>query len=548
MKKYLLILIVLSTSGMVCTKKKSTEEVVVRINKKIITKDRFNAFDRAARMYPTDPGAYFPVYRPTISHLIETEVLYSQQGVKKIRDSLEKTDDWKWKKRYYPAQIFLTDYIVENRCFPDEKIKAYYEAHKDSFKVTIKGDSTKKDSSYYRPLEEVRGIILDSLFLKENPPDSAFLAKYDSLPEKAEIERQWLYHIRQTLSSFFMKKIYKEMTGKPYPDSVSEIFGEGKYITQADMNVIMSWIEESRRQFYDSPERKKELVEWLVKWKLFSEYAEKIGRNKLPIVKQVLEWSRKLNAVYCYVTTRLEPALRASINIDTSMMRYAYYDDYGYFPADKDSASFSNKIKSEIEELMRMKVDSVIITYRRKYDITFLQNDWKDSKNDKPSELLAKADVLRDSGKTSEAKDAYEAVTKDFMLFPEGQNALVELAKLQTEQQLYTQAINNYRKSLLLNPDRSKRCNTFFMIGFIYDEYLDRPLYAEENYKWVLKNTPDCELADDAEFMMCHLDEPMTSVEELRDEAQRQGRKIDAEENEVIVEDTVQTSMKEEKK
>jgi hypothetical protein len=65
------------------------------------------------------------------------------------------------------------------------------------------------------------------------------------------------------------------------------------------------------------------------------------------------------------------------------------------------------------------------------------------------------------------------------------------------------------------------------MIGFIYDEYQNKSDLAEANYKWVLKNTPDCELSDDAEFMTLHLGEPMNSVEELRAEARRQGRKVD---------------------
>ena len=65
------------------------------------------------------------------------------------------------------------------------------------------------------------------------------------------------------------------------------------------------------------------------------------------------------------------------------------------------------------------------------------------------------------------------------------------------------------------------------MIGFIYDEYLNRPEDARANYRWVLKNTPDCELTDDAEFMSLHLGEAMNSVEELRAEATRQGKKVD---------------------
>ncbi|MBN1308474.1 MAG: tetratricopeptide repeat protein [Chitinispirillaceae bacterium] len=538
MKQRATIIIVLPLL-MICSKN-ATDEGVVRIGKTTVTKSSFDAFEKIVRMYPTEAGAYFPAFRPTISHLVETEVIFRQKGVRAIKDSLKNTANWQWKKRYFPAQIFYQDYILENLGVPDETIASYYEAHKDSFKVTVKGDSTKKDSTYFRPLTDVKRTVVDSLFLRMNKPDSAFLARYDSLPEKGELHIQWLQYVRQNASSIFMKRLYKETTGTPYPDSLSDIFGEGKYITQADMDVIISWIPETRRHFYETPEQKRGLVEWLVKWKLFSDYAEKLGRNKLPPVRQAMDWAWKLNVVYCYVTTVMEPALKSTITIDTAMMLYSLYDENGYH---KNTDLLNNKMRVKNEEIMKMKVDSAIVAFRQKYTVTFLQNDWKDSKNEQPSVVLSTADALRDSGKTTEARDAYETLTKNFVFFPEGQTALVELAKLQTEQQMYTQAIENYRKFLLLNPDQSKRCNTFFMIGFIYDEYLDKPLHAEENYKWVLKNTPECELADDAEFMMLHLNEPMSSVEELRGEAQRQGRKIDFSDEEVITEDTVQTSM-----
>ena len=67
-----------------------------------------------------------------------------------------------------------------------------------------------------------------------------------------------------------------------------------------------------------------------------------------------------------------------------------------------------------------------------------------------------------------------------------------------------------------------------FMIGFIYDEYCNKPEMAEANYRRVLKNAPGCELADDAEFMMLHLGEQMASVNKLQAEVKRQGKKVEA--------------------
>ncbi|MCX7725822.1 MAG: tetratricopeptide repeat protein [Chitinispirillaceae bacterium] len=544
MKKFIILFVV--SLFLVCTQKQK-KEGIVRIGNTLIGKEKFEAFERTTRLYPCEGDLYFPAMRTSITHLVETEVLFRQKDTGPIKDSLKKTLDWKWKERYFPAQLLVQDYLASNLAIPDEKIKAYYEAKKDSFKVVIKGDSTKKDSSYYKPLEEVKDQIVDSLFLAENKPDSAFLKTLgDTLPDSMEIKNRWINYVRGNFSIYFMKKFYKELTGKNYPDSISEIFGEGKFITQKDFDIIISWIPEVRRGFYDNPEGKKNLIEWLVKWKVFSEYSKKLGRNKLPLVKNVLEWGWKLNVAYSYVSKKIRPIAESNVVIDTPMLLYSLYDDNGYnIISDYSSRSFANKALFFREDLVKMKVDSIIISLRKKYDIAFLQNDWKDIKNQEPAALLKKADSLRDSSKTTEAKEAYREIIDNFMFTEEALTALVELAKIQTEQQLYSQAIESYRKFLLYSKDKSKRCNTFFMIGFIYDEYLDKPLPAEMNYKWVLKNAPDCELADDAEFMILHLGEPMTGIEELREETKRQGRKIDFEDTEeVSMSDSSGTSVK----
>jgi tetratricopeptide (TPR) repeat protein len=174
-----------------------------------------------------------------------------------------------------------------------------------------------------------------------------------------------------------------------------------------------------------------------------------------------------------------------------------------------------------------MDINKQIFDLRNKKHIVMLQRDYKDDMDGSPAVLSVHADSLRDTGRTDEAEAAYKTLSTSFAFTPEGIRACVELAKIQTEKQQYAQAIKNYRDYLVLSNDKSKRCNTFFMIGFIYDEYLNRPEDAAVNYRWVLKNTPDCELSDDAEFMSLHLGEAMNSVEELRAEAMRQGKKVD---------------------
>ena len=164
---------------------------------------------------------------------------------------------------------------------------------------------------------------------------------------------------------------------------------------------------------------------------------------------------------------------------------------------------------------------------RDRVGVEFLQSDWKDDKGGDPATMMAEADSLLAADDARKAETKYGDVYKNFPYTNEGMKALTEMAKIQTEKGKYRDAIANYRKYCIMSDDTAGRCNTFFMIGFIYDEYLNKFEHAEVHYKWILKNTPECELADDAEFMCLHLDEPMTSVEELQAEARRQGRNID---------------------
>jgi outer membrane protein assembly factor BamD (BamD/ComL family) len=164
---------------------------------------------------------------------------------------------------------------------------------------------------------------------------------------------------------------------------------------------------------------------------------------------------------------------------------------------------------------------------RRAVGVEFLQSDWKDERDEDPAALMATADSLRDTGNVNEAQNYYRKLSSEFAFTDQGRKAYQELAKIQTEKQTYREAITNYRRYLLFGREPDRLCNTFFMIGFIYDEYMDKPDLAEVNYTWVLKHTPDCELADDAEFMMLHLGEQMAGVDELQAEVKRQGKKVE---------------------
>ena len=526
MKMYSHLFVVLPVILGFCAKQDS-KDTLARIGNSVINKSQFESFNKAIRIYPSKQSDVFPANRTPVTFMVESEIL-SSKASSELKNSLSATADWQWKKRYYPAQLYLIENLAVNLGATDEQLKAYYKTHKDSFKVTLKApDSLKKDSVYIKDFADVKEDVANKLFLQNNKPDSAFLKTLgDTLPAADLINQYWISFVRKNPPQFFMKKFYKEDFKKPFPDSLSEILGKGKPITQEDLNVILSWIPVERRDFYSSTEAKKELVEWLLKWKLFSAQAEKSGFTKQPDIKNTLEWAWKIEVATDYVNKVLLPKAQSK-SVDTLMVKYALSDDAGSANLNTDSARLHNKIEAIKTLKSTLIVDSLIYDIRNKVGVTFLQNDWRDDKSQDPVKLIAKADSLRDSAKAEEAEQAYNTLSYEFAFTPEGKRATIELAKILTERQSYSQAIANYRKYLLVGDDKSKFCNVSFMIGFIYDEYLDKPELAEINYKYVLKYLPGCELTDDAEFMMLHLGEPMSSIEELQSEALRQGRKVE---------------------
>ncbi|MDO5577235.1 MAG: hypothetical protein Q4F84_09155, partial [Fibrobacter sp.] len=380
----------------------------------------------------------------------------------------------------------------------------------------------------YKDLSDVKNEIIGVLFHQKYKPDSAFIAQFDSTADSAQIAGQWIYYANKNFPEFFMKQFYKEKYNQAYPNSVSELLGDGKILGQKDLDLILSWLPEGQRESAMSEDGKKNLVEWLLKWQLMSEVAAKSGFTSTKVMKERMEWAYKIALACKYLEEEVIAKVNSSpVKLDTSVIEYVIYDELGTPSNNVTSSQIDSKIKAFTSTFQTMKIDSIIYSMRKEIGVEFLQNDIKDDLVLEPSALLRQADSLRDTSNVKDAEQSYGTLVNNFPLTPEGKKAFVELAKLQTEKQQYHQAIRNYRNFLIMDGDSEKRCNTFFMIGFIYDEYLNISQQAEVNYKWILKNARDCELADDAEFMLLHLDEPMNSVEELQAEAIRQGRKLE---------------------
>jgi len=527
------------------------EDTVAKVGNKAFSQEDYEQFSSMIRYFPSTNPQVFPTNRKPITTMVETELLYRKAPGSVKRSVGKKTDTWEWRKTYYEAHAYMANILNRNLGFSDEAIEQYYEEHKeDSFKTVVQvptSDSASvdsasadseaavatRDSVAYKPLEEVRNRVIKALFIQKYPPDTSFVQRYfpDSVPDSAVVAERWYRHmsnyLRTTDQDFFLEHVYKDFYGEEMPDSIEKLIGEGKLIEPGDLEVVTNWLPESERKRWTTEHGRKQLARWVMRWKLFGRKAVESGYAATDEVAGMLDWAWKYHVVNAYVDQDLIPRLKDDVSVDTTLCTYSYWDNIRKVEQPPDSAGLAREIGKMEDRLLAIHLDSMVYKLRKRAGVTFPKSDYRDDKFLPPDSLLTIADSLRDSGQSKEAETYYRRLAGGYPFLPEGAEALSELAKLFTERQNYREAIRNHRLYLFHVEDTNKVSYAYFMIGFIYDEHLNKPQLAEVNYKWVLKNARDGELADDAEFLMLHLAEPMVRIDDLRAEAIRQGRDVD---------------------
>jgi len=554
MKRYVVVAALLCASAfLVCQNSNKVKDPIVRVGKVTIGKESFDTFrDKVARIYPSPLPHYFPGQRHPVSFMVECEAIYQYVKSDSLRDKVSASLDWKWKERYFAAALFF-DLLGDNLGFTDAELEDYYKKNPETFRATAQ-NANGQDSSFIPDFNAAKRQAADRLFCDRYKPDSAFIARVSEFDggDSAAVQNHWIYSARSNPADFYMRRFFFEQTGEVYADSMGQMYDSTgtKPIVSDDIEVIREWVPENRRNM-----RTEDLVEWLYKWKSFAERAVKLGLTTKPEYKEMLHWAMRVEHASAYLRDAVVQTLGdqtpgpAVINLAEMLV----HDQFGRV----DNLS-RERVMSEVSAIAKTRlsvsVDSAIYAIRQSVRIDWLQDDLKDSKSASPAALIARADTLKDAASDADADpDAaaealesadslYRTVATEFAFTAEGQRAMGELAKLlvdkynssaRKEKYLLSSAIHYYRRAQMLDTDQESLCNSYFMVGFTYDEHLKNLALAEANYKWILRNTPGCALASDAEFMILHLGEPMTSIEEIQGQSLRQGRKVDFEEIEL---------------
>jgi|GEM_PF-1909995 len=484
-----------------------------KIGKKVYSIGDLTAFNSMLYHHPVrGMQGRFPGSRNTTALFVETQVLYPEASAHK--KLVMNGTEWKWKEIYIPGQIYQVGIIDKNMGATDAEIYEYYKKHKNELLVEF-GLGEKDSMDFNR----ARVSVVKKLFLDKHPPSAEFAAQFSGFPE-SEIQTKWFEQMAGDRASFFRDLLYKKKYGTDFPryNIKSELVGAGKLISETELGIVMNWVAKGQNVSENLVAAK------MVSWILFAEEAKSSGYVKSEGYKKLKEQFEKFEVVRYYVNEILGDKVESDFEPNEDFVKFAIADRNktpSFEIAQEEVAQYSDSLKTTMHEA---KVIEYIHKKCSKVGITHLQKDYIYPFERTAAQLKHEADSLAANLNAERAKRIYRDLTEWYLYSEEGKNAFLELAKLNMDAKSYVDAINSYRKFLLYGGTDLDQCSAFFMIGYIYAEYLEKYPFAAMNHRWILKNQPDCNLSSDAEFMYLHLGEPIEDVEELRQQSIRQGR------------------------
>ncbi|MBN2036488.1 MAG: hypothetical protein JW768_07070 [Chitinispirillaceae bacterium] len=519
MKRFLLapLLSGLLTMGILCTGPAPGPDALATIGPTSITQLDVDAFN-AVREFSKD------IYDSTtilaqnpVSTLIAVEVLYQGSGRLKKSREIRSGREWKWRRAGLIAHLYGREAFQKYLGQSEADVRNYYATHKKEFEKLEVHDSAGVvcTTRTVAPFDSIQGWVAEMLFFSRYKPDSSTMDLRHRRTFRMFRESGYRDH--------FMRKMYREKYGTPLPDSLVTLVKKGGIIDSQDLRTVRSWYRGDEYAWLDSTPSS--LITMALRFLLFTKQAEARGFLDRKDMTAVLSWAWKYEVARQYALRSLLPAARRSAGIDTAMALFSYWDETGDPGMLLDSGAFRRHCAHLDSLEVAVSFDSLVYAHRTRYPVRFLQDLWVDHKAKTPSELSRVADSLRDAGNAAFAQENYTLLIDHFLFLPHGKNALIEAAKIHTERRDYRAAIALYRRFLVSGADRSRIPGLMFTIGFIYDKYCAMPELAEVQYRYILKNAPQSDVAADAEVMLLHLGEPMPSIEVLRAEAACQGKK-----------------------
>jgi tetratricopeptide (TPR) repeat protein len=504
------ILLLLFTS---CSKK-DVKEPFAKVGRKTYSMKEFKSFEQMKFYHPVlNKDELFPGKKSVPTLFVETAALLKE--AKKYKSQLISQLDWEWMSTYLPGQFYLRKVVQQNMGFTNDELKGYYDQHKA--KILI------EDSLSGTSFNGLKPTIIKHMFLSKFPPTDEYKSGYSAKSEE-NILTSWYDYQKKNVTNLYRDIYYKEIYGLDFPEKQSELFGEGKLITQKEVEVVVSWLPESEQKKSLEGGDKNSIIGFMINWKIFSQIAEKKGYSKTGSFKAIKSHFLDYELVRYYINSVLPQTITAPKPTDKDNFIYSIWDKKGKSEVEVDSTLLNRKIEEVTAHLKKGAIDKLINSTRASAKVEFLQESFVDNLDMSAAEVASEADSMLQISRFEKSKRLYQKLTDSYIYTEIGKEAFKKLAEIYSDEKNYTKSVEAYRNYLLYSNNRSEWCSVYFMIAYTYGEQIKNLPLAASNYRWILEKNPDCDLADDAEFMYLHLGEPMVDVDDLRDETVRQGK------------------------
>ncbi|MFC1586182.1 tetratricopeptide repeat protein [Fibrobacterota bacterium] len=327
-------------------------------------------------------------------------------------------------------------------------------------------------------------------------------------------------------------------------DAVLAKYDKGKVIREKDVLFLRKEIPARYQHRYT----REQLVKYLVTWDLADKEAKSLGLTKLIRVKTALTQENDRFWKKAYE----DSIMKNTYGVDTATLMQVLNKNKAVFFQDTNKVKYSERLNRDILTFMAMEPqefeleyaihpekymgdsariafhqarfkifknlkriyqgrprENMIAKLKEKHRVKILDPLYEEEKLTDPQESFKLAQSLHTDRKLDEALNQYNKIRSTF----DGKeyNGLQDsvcmgMAQVYVEQEKYRDALAEYRRILYLFPQSPNNYKAQFMIGFIYAENLKKDDLAIEAFKELLAKYPECDLADDADWMLRNIE------------------------------------------
>jgi hypothetical protein len=341
-----------------------------------------------------------------------------------------------------------------------------------------------------------------------------------------------------------VKENYMREKGKTLPqEAVLAVYGKDGEIKEKDVKRLRSEIPPQYQKRYT----RNQLVNYLALWELAYNEAKLLGlteqmRVKVAIVKEkdsfwaktyqdsvvkntfgqdttlLKEVFNKNKPLFVQDTSqpyqnRLNHDIAIYISLDSIELELEYHIHPDKYMKDSVAKSYDEAKYTVFQNLKRVNRQKprkkMIEGLKKKYGVKILDSRFKDTPMENSGEAFKIAQNLHNDRKLDEALKQYKKVReafkgKDYETLRD--SICMAMAQVYVEKEKYKEALSEYRRLLFLYPKSPNNYKAQFMIGFIYAENLKNDKLAIQAFKVLLEKYPNCDLADDADWMVRNIE------------------------------------------